>query len=74
MECQSELVEAIGINALPYRAVTRWIGKFQQGCDEQRSGPPASVRTDLERAVIEQHNCPAEIWTQPRCDEGVITS
>ncbi|GFV46134.1 HTH_48 domain-containing protein [Trichonephila clavipes] len=42
MECHSELVEALGNNALSYRTVARWIGKFQQGrvstCDEQRSG------------------------------------
>ncbi|GFX98012.1 HTH_48 domain-containing protein [Trichonephila clavipes] len=40
MECHSELVEALRNNALPYRAVARWVGKFQQGCvstsDEQR--------------------------------------
>ncbi|GFW68638.1 HTH_48 domain-containing protein [Trichonephila clavipes] len=50
MECHSELVEALGNNALLYRTVARWIGKFQQGCvstsDEQRSGRPISVRTD----------------------------
>ncbi|GFW49051.1 HTH_48 domain-containing protein [Trichonephila clavipes] len=42
MECHSELLEAIGNTALPYRTVARWIGKFQQGrvstSDEQRSG------------------------------------
>ncbi|GFT13012.1 HTH_48 domain-containing protein [Trichonephila clavipes] len=42
MECHSELVEAYGNNALPYRTVARWVGKFQQGrvstCDEQSSG------------------------------------
>ncbi|GFU36718.1 uncharacterized protein TNCV_3312051 [Trichonephila clavipes] len=58
MECHSELVDTLGNNALPYRTVTRWIGKFQQGrvstSDEQRSGRPVSVRTDLTRAVIEQ--------------------
>ncbi|GFT86423.1 uncharacterized protein TNCV_3259251 [Trichonephila clavipes] len=58
MECHSELVEALGNNALPYRTVARCIGKFQQGrvstSDEQRSGRPINVRTDLARAVIEQ--------------------
>ncbi|GFV43131.1 uncharacterized protein TNCV_1410281 [Trichonephila clavipes] len=58
MECHSELVEALGNNALPYRTVTRWIGKFQQGrvstSNKQRSGRSVSVRTDLARAVIEQ--------------------
>ncbi|GFU62194.1 hypothetical protein TNCV_2474251 [Trichonephila clavipes] len=42
MECRSELVEVLGNNALPYRTVARWIGKFQQGrvstSEEQRSG------------------------------------
>ncbi|GFU08974.1 HTH_48 domain-containing protein [Trichonephila clavipes] len=58
MECHSELEEALGNNALPYRTVPRWIGKFQQGrvstSDEQRSWHPVSVRTDLACAVIEQ--------------------
>ncbi|GFS57328.1 HTH_48 domain-containing protein [Trichonephila clavipes] len=57
MECHSELVEALGSNALPYRTVAQWIGKFQQGrvstSDEQRSGRPVSVWTDLARPVIE---------------------
>ncbi|GFV64566.1 histone-lysine N-methyltransferase SETMAR [Trichonephila clavipes] len=42
MECHSELVETIGKNALLYRTVAPWVGKFQQGrvstSDEQRSG------------------------------------
>ncbi|GFV82826.1 uncharacterized protein TNCV_4147941 [Trichonephila clavipes] len=58
MKCHSELVEALENNALPYRTVARWLGKFQQGrvstSDEQRSGRPVSVRTDLARAIIEQ--------------------
>ncbi|GFX18223.1 uncharacterized protein TNCV_4305251 [Trichonephila clavipes] len=58
MECHCELVEALGNNALPYRTVARWIGKFQPGrvstSDEQRSGQPVSVRTDLTCVVIEQ--------------------
>ncbi|GFQ91770.1 HTH_48 domain-containing protein [Trichonephila clavata] len=57
-ECHSEFVEALGNNALPYRIVARWVGKFQQGLvstsDEQRSGRALSVWTDLARAVIEQ--------------------
>ncbi|GFS47390.1 uncharacterized protein TNCV_4863191 [Trichonephila clavipes] len=47
MECHSELVEALGNNALPYRTVARRIGKFQKGrlltSDEQRSGDDRSV-------------------------------
>ncbi|GFW87636.1 HTH_48 domain-containing protein [Trichonephila clavipes] len=58
IECHSELVKALGNNALPYRTVARWIGKFQQGrvstSDEQHSGRQVSVQTDLVRAVIEQ--------------------
>ncbi|GFV48378.1 HTH_48 domain-containing protein [Trichonephila clavipes] len=58
MECHSELVEALGNNVLTYRIVARWIVKFQHRCvstsDEQCSGRPVSVRTDLARAVIEQ--------------------
>ncbi|GFQ82352.1 HTH_48 domain-containing protein [Trichonephila clavata] len=58
MECHSEFVEALGNNALPYRTVARWVVKLKQGCvstsDEQGSGRPVSVRTDLARAVIEQ--------------------
>ncbi|GFT79533.1 uncharacterized protein TNCV_1325961 [Trichonephila clavipes] len=57
MECHSELVEVLGNNALPYSAVAQWIGKSQQGhvsnSDEQLSGRPVSVRTDLAHAVIE---------------------
>ncbi|GFR11510.1 HTH_48 domain-containing protein [Trichonephila clavata] len=56
MECHSEFVEALGNNnALPYSTVARWVEKFQQGrgsaSDEQRSGRPLSVRTDLARSV-----------------------
>ncbi|GFW39399.1 HTH_48 domain-containing protein [Trichonephila clavipes] len=58
MECLSELVKALGNNALPYRTVARWLGKFQQErvstSDEQLSGRPVSERKDLARAVIEQ--------------------
>ncbi|GFX12993.1 uncharacterized protein TNCV_3659891 [Trichonephila clavipes] len=58
MKCHSELVEALRNNALPYRTVARWIGEFQQRrvstSDEQGSGRPVSVWTDLARTVIEQ--------------------
>ncbi|GFX09589.1 histone-lysine N-methyltransferase SETMAR [Trichonephila clavipes] len=58
MECHSEFVETLGNNALTNRTVARWVGNFQHGCvstsDEQRSGRPVSVRTDLARAIIEQ--------------------
>ncbi|GFW11298.1 HTH_48 domain-containing protein [Trichonephila clavipes] len=47
MECHSELVEALGNNALPYRTVARWVGMFQQGrestTDEQRSAANADA-------------------------------
>ncbi|GFQ88602.1 HTH_48 domain-containing protein [Trichonephila clavata] len=58
MEWYSKFVEALGNNALPYRTVARWVGKFQQErmstSDEQRSGRSLSVRTDLARAIIKQ--------------------
>ncbi|GFW98199.1 HTH_48 domain-containing protein [Trichonephila clavipes] len=58
MECHGELGEALGNSVLPCRTVARWIGKFQQGRvstnDEQHSGRPVSVWTDLARAVFEQ--------------------
>ncbi|GFT21111.1 HTH_48 domain-containing protein [Trichonephila clavipes] len=51
IECHSELVDAIGNNALPYRTVSRWVGKFQQGrvptSDEQRSRRPVTHRSLL---------------------------
>ncbi|GFU62834.1 HTH_48 domain-containing protein [Trichonephila clavipes] len=41
IEYHSEIVKALGNNALPYHKVARWVGKFQQGrvltCDEQDS-------------------------------------
>ncbi|GFR11615.1 HTH_48 domain-containing protein [Trichonephila clavata] len=58
MECHSESMESLGNNALPYRTVARWVGKFQQErastSDEQCSGRPLIVRTELLLAVIEQ--------------------
>ncbi|GFQ71053.1 HTH_48 domain-containing protein [Trichonephila clavata] len=58
MECNSEFMEALGNNALPYRTVARWVGKFEKGhvstSDEQRTGRLLSLRTDLARTVIEQ--------------------
>ncbi|GFR25356.1 hypothetical protein TNCT_501021 [Trichonephila clavata] len=47
------------LGILPYHTVlAQWLRKFQQGrvstSDEQRSGRPLSVRTDLAGAVIEQ--------------------
>ncbi|GFX61473.1 HTH_48 domain-containing protein [Trichonephila clavipes] len=48
IECHNELVEALGNNALPYRTVARWVGKFQQGRvstnDDQRG--VANAETD----------------------------
>ncbi|GFQ72045.1 HTH_48 domain-containing protein [Trichonephila clavata] len=67
MECHNELVEALGNNALPYRTIARWVGKFQQGrvstSNEQRSGRPVSVWTDLTRGVIEQLMDEDRRWT-----------
>ncbi|GFQ68318.1 HTH_48 domain-containing protein [Trichonephila clavata] len=48
MECHSEFVVANEHNALPYRTVARWVGKFHQGrvstSDEHRSRRPLRVR------------------------------
>ncbi|GFR02707.1 HTH_48 domain-containing protein [Trichonephila clavata] len=67
MECHSKFVEALWNSALPYRTVEWWVGKFQQRCvstsDEQRSGRPVSVRTDLPRAVIQQLMDEGRRWT-----------
>ncbi|GFX20433.1 histone-lysine N-methyltransferase SETMAR [Trichonephila clavipes] len=58
MKCHSELVKALGDNALPYRTVPLRVGKFQQGrlsiSDEQRIGGLVSVRTDSASALIQQ--------------------
>ena len=63
MKYHCELVEAVGNNALPYRTV----GNFQQGrvstSNEQCSGRPVSVRTDLALAVIEQLMYEDKRWT-----------
>ncbi|GFY33941.1 HTH_48 domain-containing protein [Trichonephila clavipes] len=51
MECHSELLEALGNNALPYRKVARWLGKFKQRrvstSDEQRGVANAEAVTSL---------------------------
>ena len=55
-ECHSELTEAFGNRALPYRTVARWAAAFQRGrvpsADMRRTGRPRTVRTDVARAVI----------------------
>ncbi|GFU63465.1 hypothetical protein TNCV_45111 [Trichonephila clavipes] len=47
MECHSELVEALGNIALPYRTLARRVGRFQQGrvstTDEQRGAANADA-------------------------------
>ena len=58
-ECRSELTEALGNRALPYRTVTRWAAAFQRGriasADIHRSGHPRTKRTDVARAMIAQY-------------------
>ncbi|GFV28170.1 HTH_48 domain-containing protein [Trichonephila clavipes] len=58
MECHSELVEALGNSALPYRTVARWVGKFQQErastCDEQRSRRLTHVAANAEADDIQR--------------------
>ena len=50
-ECHSELTEALGKRALPYRTVARWAAAFQRGrvasADMRRTGCPRIVCTDL---------------------------
>ena len=57
-ECHSELTEALGNHALPYRTVARWAAEFQRGrvasADMRRTGRPRTVRTDVAGAVTEQ--------------------
>ena len=58
IQCHSELTEALGNRALPYRTVARWTAAFQRGRDASadmcRTGRPRTVRTDVARAVIAQ--------------------
>ena len=58
-ECHSELTEALGNHALPYRAVARWATAFQfsrVACADMRpKGRPRTVRTDGARAVFAQN-------------------
>ena len=57
-EYHSELTEALGNLAPPYRTVARWAAAFQRGrvpsADMRRTGHPRTVRTDVARAVIAQ--------------------
>ena len=57
-ECHSELTEALGNRALPYRTVARWVSAFQRGrdasADMRRTGRPRTLRTDVARTVIAQ--------------------
>ena len=57
-ECHSELTEALGNRALPYRTVARWAAAFQRGrgasADMRRTGRPRTLRTDVAHAVIAQ--------------------
>ncbi|GFR32349.1 hypothetical protein TNCT_99301 [Trichonephila clavata] len=54
MECHSEVVKALGNNALLYHPVARWVGKFQQervsNSDEKRSRQPLSVHVPSSRS------------------------
>ena len=55
-ECHSELTEALGICALPYRTVARWAAAFMHGrvssANMCRTGRPRTVCTEVVRAVI----------------------
>ena len=57
-ECHSELTEALGNRALPYRTVARWAAAFQHGriasADVHRAGRPRTVHTDVASVVTAQ--------------------
>ena len=57
-ECHTELSEALGNRALPYRTVARWAAAFQRGrvasADVRRTGRPSTLHTDVATAVIAQ--------------------
>ena len=57
-ECHSELTEALGNCAFPYRTVARWAAALQHlrvaSADMRRAGRPRIVRTDIASAVIAQ--------------------
>ena len=56
-ECHRELVQDFGNNSLSYQTITRWVAEFQQGheatSDQQWSGQPVSVLTDISCAAID---------------------
>ena len=66
-ECQSELTEALGSRAPPYRTVATWAAAFQRGrvasADMRRTGRPRTVRTDVARAVIAQCLEDDRLWS-----------
>ena len=57
-EYHSELAEALGYHALPYRTVARWAAAFQRGrvasANMRGIECPRTVHTDVVRAVIAQ--------------------
>ena len=57
-EYHSELTEALGNLAPPYRTVARCAAAFERGrvasADMRRRGRPRTVRTDIAHAVIAQ--------------------
>ena len=46
-ECYSELTEALGNSALPYRTVAAFERGRVAGTDMRRTGRPRTVRTDV---------------------------
>ena len=57
-KCHSELTEALGNRAFPYRTVGRWAAAFQHGrvarADMRRTECSRTVCTDVVHAVIAQ--------------------
>ncbi|GFT99606.1 HTH_48 domain-containing protein [Trichonephila clavipes] len=66
MECHSELVEALGNNALPYRTVARWVGSFSKGvCQPVMSNvrdDSQMVRQMLRLMVFSASHIVGSVW------------
>jgi len=66
-QCHAELWEALGVHAMPYRTVARWIQTFKQGrvstADLPRTGRPVAMDQDIRTMVIEQCLLEDRRWT-----------
>ncbi|GFV59988.1 HTH_48 domain-containing protein [Trichonephila clavipes] len=57
MECHSELVEALGDNALPYCTIARRVGKFQQGRVSTSNEQRGAANADADGIQRLPHRC-----------------